>query len=115
MDHFCFCFKTEFGPTNILMVGLSGREAYRATALPDGDIIHEMMSVLRSLYGNNIPEPTGILNAPWIHDPLYHGSYYNKPFGFNEERNRDLMAPLGSLYFAGEGFSEYDEGFVHGA
>ena len=77
------------------MTVLTGREAYRVTSLSDDAIIKEMMTVLRKLYGNNIPEPASVLKGPWVHDPLFYGSYCNKPLGFSDEVNKDLICPTG--------------------
>ena len=93
------------------MVCLTEKEAYRVTGLSDD----EMMSVLRGIYGNNIPNATGILASRWSHDPLYYGSFTDRPYAFDDELMEDLKKPLGRLYFGGESYHDAFDGYIHGA
>ena len=109
-------FQTELGgPTNILMVILTEREAYRVSALPDEAVIEEIMSVLRKIFGNNIPEATGVVLGRWSHDPLAYGCFTNRPYGFNDEMMDNIKKPLGRLYFAGGAYHSEHYGYAHGA
>ena len=97
------------------MVVLCEREAFRVTTLTDEEIKEEMMSVLRGIYGNNIPNATGVLTERWSHDPLFYGSFTNQPYQFDEKMMYDLKRPLGRLYFAGEAYHNDHDGYTHGA
>ena len=97
------------------MVGLTEREAYRVTALSDDEIKEEIMSVLRGIYGNNIPNPTGVLASRWSHDPLHFGSWPNRPYAFDDKLMGNLKRPLGRLYFAGDAYHDTFDGYMHAA
>ena len=115
MSFIFFNHNIDFGPTNVFMVCLTEKEAYRVTGLSDNEIREEMMSVLRGIYGNNIPNATGILASRWSHDPLYYGSFTDRPYAFDDELMEDLKKPLGRLYFGGESYHDAFDGYIHGA
>ena len=97
------------------MVVLCEREAFRVTALSEEQIKEEMMSVLRQIYGNDIPDATGVLTERWSHNPLFYGSFTNRPYQFDNNMMSDLKRPLGRLYFAGEAYHSDHDGYTHGA
>jgi len=75
----------------------------------------QLMEVLKKMYGPDIPDPTEIYIPRWAHDPLFRGSFSQWPTGFTSEDHDRLEEPVGRLYFAGEGYSRYYFGYVHGA
>lgn len=71
------------------------------------------MSVLRAMYGPDIPEPEQILFKRWHSDPLFRGSYSNWGTSYPPALFDDLRAPLeGRLWFAGEATSFEFYGFL---
>jgi polyamine oxidase len=73
----------------------------------------EMMAVLRSMYGPDIPEPEEILFKRWHSDPLFRGTYSNWGTSYPPAVFDDLRAPLeGKLWFAGEATSYEYYGFL---
>ena len=101
--------------TNMLMVLMTGPQAWRINKLTDSEIQTEIMTVLKLIYGNSIPNPDTILVTRWGSDPLQFGSFANRPFGYSDATLDDFRAPIGRLRMAGEAYSLKDEGFVHGA
>ncbi len=75
----------------------------------------EIMEVLRTIYGNNISEPTTLLFNNWLEDPLFRGTYSNWPLGVTDQTYKELNSPEGRLYFSGEGTSARYYGYAHGA
>ena len=76
----------------------------------------EVMEILRETFPKaDIPEPEDVLVTMWKTDPLYHGTYSNKPVGVNKYTYRRLSAPVGRLFFTGEANHPDYSGFLHGA
>ncbi|MEM7586957.1 MAG: FAD-dependent oxidoreductase [Acidobacteriota bacterium] len=88
----------------------------RLEALSDDAIVDDAMAVLRSMYGNNLPAPTGSLITRWRRDPFAYGSYSFIPTGASHGMRRDLAEPVaGRLFFAGEATESDHPSTVHGA
>lgn len=85
-------------------------------ALSDEEIVAGAMGYLRTLYGPNIPEPTGYLVTRWASDPHAFGSYsYLRP-GSDGDTIDALAGPVDDrLFFAGEATSRQHPATVHGA
>ena len=84
--------------------------------LTDDEMIAQAMQRLRTIFGPDIPEPTGHLVTRWASDPYAYGSYsYLRP-GTDGDTLDALAAPVGDrLFFAGEATSRDYEATVHGA
>ena len=95
------------------MATVTGPEAQRINRL--SEIENEIMVVLRTIYGSNIPNPDIIHVPRWGNDPLQFGSYSNRPYGYNDQTLHDFRAPIGRLYMGGEAYALKDEGYVHSA
>lgn len=99
----------------VLLAFNAGSEAQRNEGLSDEEIVNQAMMVLRTIYGKDIPEPTGYLVTRWAEDPFTLGSYSYLPTGASAN-DYDLMAkPVGRLHFAGEATSKQFPALVHGA
>jgi monoamine oxidase len=100
-------------PTLMLLSG--GDNARRQEALSDGALMAEIMGQLRSHYGANVPEPTGMVRTRWGQDPFAYGSYSNLPVGSTATARATLARSVSpNLLLAGEAASDYP-GTVHGA
>ncbi|KAF8527026.1 amine oxidase [Hysterangium stoloniferum] len=105
-----------FPGSHVLFVTVTDRESIRIERQPDATTQDEMMDVLRSMYGQDIPEPEEILFKRWDSDPLFRGSYSNWGASFPPELFVLLREPVEQrLWFAGEGTSDHYYGFLHGA
>ena len=67
------------------------------------------------MYGDKAVYPEDILIPDWHNNPLFFGSYSNWPIGVDRTVYKNLDAPVGRLYMAGEACSQNYNGYVHGA
>ncbi|KAI7853467.1 amine oxidase [Circinella umbellata] len=100
---------------NIFFVTVTQDYAYQVESMSDEEVKQEAMKVLRTMYGDDIPEATDILVPRWHTNPLFRGSYSNWPIGELDQHHTNLKAPVGRLYFAGEALSKEAYGFLQGA
>ncbi|KAF7732132.1 hypothetical protein EC973_006387 [Apophysomyces ossiformis] len=102
--------------TNIFFVTVTQDQAYDVESMTDEEVKQEIMVVLRSMYGDHVPEPTDILFPRWHSDPLFRGSYSNWPIGELGPHHTNMKAPLENrVFFAGEAMSDTEYGFLQGA
>lgn len=100
----------------IIQAFLSGDTARNNELLSDAEIEAKAMIELRSLYGQDIPDPTSILVTRWHNNPFTYGSY---SYGSTVDRphlRQALAEPVDDkLYFAGEATHPDNYGYVHSA
>ncbi|PWN47291.1 amine oxidase [Violaceomyces palustris] len=109
-------FLPRNGSENIFFVTVTDSEAYRVESMSDQEVQDELMQLLRSIYGNDIPDPDDFYMPRWTKDPLFRGSYSNWPVGELEGHHQNLRAPLlDRLHFTGEAMSAPYFGFLQGA
>lgn len=100
--------------SNLLLVTVTDGEALRISKQSKEETQTEIMDVLRSIYGNYIPDPEEIVYKNWHSDPLFRGSYSNWGASYPFDVFRRLREPLyNRLWFAGEGTSTAFFGFLH--
>lgn len=104
----------DFEDQNILMVTLSGRDAYSAEGMSDDTIIRRAMGVLRQMY-TNASEPVEIHVSRWSRDPFFYGAYSDRTTGTFAYTGNILEYPINQLFFSGEATSPHAYGFLHGA
>ncbi|GAB4128234.1 MAG: FAD-dependent oxidoreductase [Raineya sp.] len=106
----------KFAPANALMTFAFGDYADLSESLSDSQVINEIMSHLRVIYGNNIPNPTNMLRTKWRQNIHTFGAY---SFAANNTTSADFdtlaEAVNNKLFFAGEHTSRDYRGTVHGA
>ncbi|XP_011028583.1 PREDICTED: polyamine oxidase-like [Populus euphratica] len=107
--------ENEYPGSNILFVTVTAEESRRVEQLSDQEIEAEVMVVLKTLFGNNIPKPEDILVPRWGLNRFYKGSYSNWPDKYNQNRHDQLGDPVGPVYFTGEHNSNKYIGYVTGA
>jgi monoamine oxidase len=85
-------------------------------ALTDAQIQTEIMTTLRKIYGNGIPNPTKLIVSRWQKDPFSFGAYSFQPVNSTPEDFTELAQPVnGKLFFAGEHTNVQYRGTVYGA
>lgn len=85
-------------------------------SLSDAQIVDSAMATLRTMYGNDIPNPTDWDITRWIADPYARGAYSFNPLGSTPQMRNDLAASVsGRLFFAGEATEFRHFQTVHGA
>ncbi|KAJ6836392.1 polyamine oxidase-like [Iris pallida] len=108
-------FEDEYPGAAVLMVTVTDEESRRIEQQSDSDTKAEVMEVLRSMFGKNIPEATDILVPRWWSDRFFKGAFSNWPLGVSRYEFDQIRAPVGRVYFTGEHTSEHYNGYVHGA
>ena len=100
----------------VLMAFHGGDKGFELEDLSDDEIIAGAMQTLRVMFGDEIPEPEGVLITRWGKDPFSFGAYSHIP-PFASGDDHDILAePIDDvLYFAGEATSREYPSTVHGA
>ncbi|KAF3490815.1 polyamine oxidase [Arthroderma uncinatum] len=101
--------------SGIIMGTVVNRHAHRAEAQTDQETQDEIMEVLRTMYGKDIPDPKAIYYPRWSQEPWSYGSYSNWPPSTSLQAHQNLRANIGRLFFAGEATSQEFYGYLHGA
>lgn len=100
----------------ILMAFNAGSRARQMEQWPAEKIIDSIMQVMKTIYGKDIPEPTGHLITAWDSHPFAKGSYSYLPVGVTGNECDKLAEPvLKRLFFAGEATNYKRLSTVHGA
>jgi monoamine oxidase len=100
----------------ILMCFNGGSYGEKLETFTDTKIIASAMKVLRTIYGENIPNPEDYLITRWRKDPFTKGSYSYLPVGASNADREALAEPVANkLFFAGEATSKDYPATVHGA
>lgn len=82
----------------------------------DEEIIESAMKTLRTIYGENIPNPKSHQITRWKSEPYVKGAYsYNKVGSTPSMRDTLAQSLDNKLFFAGEATSKYYFGTAHGA
>ena len=90
-----------------------GREIEKWT---DREIVADAMRTLRTIFGNQIPNPSDAQITRWATDPFAMGSYSFTAIGSKPTMRDELAAPVdGRIFFAGEATDRKYFGTVHGA
>ncbi len=100
-----------------ILLGFTAADfARRMEARSDAEIVASAMRTLRSIYGPDIPEPTGQQITRWAADPFSLGSYSFNALGAHPRMRDALAAPVADrVFFAGEATERKYFGTVHGA
>jgi len=90
--------------------------ARQTEAWSDQQIVGDAMATLRTIFGENIPDPLAWQITRWAADPYALGSYSYLTPGTDGETLDALATPVsGRLFFAGEATSREYQATVHGA
>lgn len=103
------------GKQCVLFVTVTGDQAQFVYNQTVDKTTNEIMTILRKIYGQSIPDPLQVTIPQFGKDPLYNGMYSFQAIGWTEEDYKMLGEPVGRLYFSGEATSPSYSGFVHGA
>jgi monoamine oxidase len=106
----------KFSPSNGLMTFALGDYATQSESMTDSEVIDEIMLHLKSIYGNNIPNPTHFLRTKWGQNINAYGAYSYPTFGTTSADFDTLANEVDNkLFFAGEHTERDYRGTVHGA
>jgi monoamine oxidase len=102
--------------SNALMTFAFGKYATQTETMSDTQITTEIMSHLKSIYGNNISTPIQFLRTKWGSNINTFGSYSFATNGTGSTDFETLSNPVNNkLFFAGEHTETDYRGTVHGA
>jgi len=106
----------KFTPSNGLMTFAFGDYATVTENMTDSQIINEIMLHLKTIYGNNIPNPTNFLRTKWGQNINSYGAY-SYPTNGSTSADFDILANEvdNKIFFAGEHTEREYRGTVHGA
>jgi monoamine oxidase len=111
-----FFNMTKFTGQPVLLGFNAGAHGYVVDSAPESDVIAGMMAALRSMYGDNIPEPEDARLTRWASDEFAFGSYSYMAVGSSgKDYDRVAAGVNGRLFFAGEATSRDYPSTVHGA
>lgn len=100
----------------ILLGFNAGTYGQQIESLRDSEIIKAGLKTLKTMFGDDIPAPTGTLMTRWGQDPFSWGSYSHIPPGASPQDYQTLAESVGeSLFFAGEATQSQYPATVHGA
>jgi monoamine oxidase len=90
-----------------VLLGFNAGEYGAAIELKsDQEIVDEAMTVLRTLYGDEIPEPEAVKISRWNSDRFSYGSYSFIKVGSSVKHRKTLRKPIiNRIFFAGEATS----------
>ena len=116
LDYHGYNITTPNNPSHIIVWSLTDDFADKVSSQPDWVTKSEVMDILHEMYPNSsIPEPEDFLVTDWKNDPLYYGSTVTVPVGATDEMYDVLSAPVGRLYFSGDGMNGNFTGFIRAA
>ncbi|CAI8019318.1 Polyamine oxidase 1, partial [Geodia barretti] len=99
---------------NVITVDVAENLAVRVSNQSEKETIGEVMTILRKMFGPEIPDPYRAVVSKWSTDPLFSCSYTAYRTGVPENVFDLLLKPVnGSLYFAGESMNSSDYGYTH--
>lgn len=99
-----------------LMTFTFGEYSRDTEKLTDVEVQEEIMSHLRQIYGDSIPDPKIVKRTKWNSNPYSYGSYSFVGLGGKSSYYRKFNQPkVTHLFFAGEHTSKDYRGTVHGA
>jgi predicted NAD/FAD-dependent oxidoreductase len=93
----------------------SGAYAVYLETLSESEVANQAMRSLRTIYGQDAPDPTDVITTYWDSDPYARGSYSYPGIGADEVHYDDLARPYGNIHFAGEATCKNYPATIHGA
>jgi monoamine oxidase len=106
----------KLSDSNVLLALSFGDYAQHAEKLTDEQIQKELMTVLKRMFGKNIPQPNAILVSRWSKDPFTMGAYSFTGVGVTPKDFNQLAIPVNQrLFLVGEHTTFDYHGTVHGA
>ncbi|MEM5472453.1 NAD(P)/FAD-dependent oxidoreductase [Hoeflea sp. AS60] len=105
-----------FSEENILLGLCFGSYAQTAEAMSDDEMVADCMDAVRTMFGGDVPEPSGHLATRWSKNPNSRGAYSYSSVGSQPKHFDDLAAPVAdTILLAGEHTNFEYHATVHGA
>jgi len=107
-------YKYKHMPALVFLLG--GKEGIEIETWSETQATEWAMTILRDMFGNNIPDPVRTLQTNWSHDPFSLGAYSYIGVNASPLDIKALGEPVADkIYFAGEATSRQFWGYAHGA
>ena len=100
---------------NIITADIADDLSLKVEDQPVSTTEDEIMTILRKIYGNDIPSPRSVQVSNWSNDPFFYGVWVAFDVGVQSDIFDRLLTPVDRLYFAGEALNSTQNGFTHGA
>ncbi|KAH8676651.1 putative lysine-specific histone demethylase 1A [Tricladium varicosporioides] len=107
------CSSTSGLPT--LLALMAGDAAFKTETMSNDEIVAEATSVLKSVFGQEVPTPVEAVITRWGQDEFSRGSYSYTGPNFQPDDYEVMARPIGNLFFAGEHTCGTHPATVHGA
>ena len=115
LDHYRYNIS-QSNPAHIIAWTVTGNQAEVITNQSLKKTRKEIREVFKEMYPDkSIPDPEEMLITNWRDNPLYFGSYPNKPVGSTNYTYDLLSYPVGRLFFGGDGTHKVYSGLLQGA
>lgn len=99
-----------------LLTFAAGPTAIEIREWSEGEVVDSVLASLREIYGDQVPEPSGVIITEWQNDPYSCGSYAYMQVGSVPEDHDVLATPIGGvLHLAGEATWTHDPATVTAA
>ncbi|NJN60744.1 MAG: FAD-dependent oxidoreductase [Coleofasciculaceae cyanobacterium RL_1_1] len=100
-----------------ILLGFNAADRGKAIeAWSDAEIVASAMTTLKTIFGDEIPQPIEAQITRWASDPFSLGSYSYNAVGSTPKLRQALAAPVGqALFFAGEASHRKFFATAHGA
>ncbi len=104
------------GSPNVLVAVLAGHHARSIEKMGDDEVLEIVMSDLKNMYGENIPQPVEMKKTTWHTNKFSLGSYPHLKPGADLSACDVMATPLNNkLFFAGDACSSKYMATAHGA
>ncbi|KAK2072829.1 hypothetical protein P8C59_007160 [Phyllachora maydis] len=106
---------TEPSGLPVLLALMAGDAGLDTEQTCNDDLVAEATDVLRSVFGQDVPNPVESIITRWSSDKFARGSYSSAGPDMKATDYEAMAAPVGNLYFAGEHTTGTHPATVHGA
>ena len=105
-----------FSEENILLGLCVGDYARKVEAMDDAAMVADCMDAVRTMFGADVPEPSGHLATRWSNNPNSRGAYSYSAVGAQPKHFDNLATPIAdTILLAGEHTNFEYHATVHGA
>ncbi|KAI1394236.1 flavin-containing amine oxidoreductase-domain containing protein [Hypoxylon trugodes] len=99
-----------------VLIGLmAGDAGFDTEHTKNDELVAEATEVLRSVYGDKVPQPVQSIVTRWGSDRFARGSYSSAGPSMRPDDYQEMAKSVGNLFFAGEHTTETHPATVHGA
>jgi monoamine oxidase len=115
-DYYLFWNMNPCIKTPVLVALFAGNAAFELENLHLEDIVSDVMTKLRRIYGDHIPDPDYYMKTNWHNDPFATGTYsYVKIGGSGVDYDNMAKSVEDKIFFAGEATYRKHPSTVYGA